>query len=139
VEERARDPVAREGLAGSMTKPSLTSSWLTNRFGHRNRQDASPAQAEEAHQWIRKVLPRISSQTASERIRIQYGGMSNPRTPGTPLEPDIDGALVRWREPPTRAAYGDHQKRLPRIARARVSIPLCFDECLDLMCCFLLR
>ena len=56
---------------------------------------ASPAQAEEAHQWIRKVLSTKFSQAASERIRIQYGGSVNPENAKELLsKPDIDGALV---------------------------------------------
>ena len=56
---------------------------------------ASPAQAEEAHQWIRKVLATKFSQTASEKIRIQYGGSVKPENAKELLsKPDIDGALV---------------------------------------------
>ena len=56
---------------------------------------ASPAQAEEAHQWIRKVLATHFSQTVSERIRIQYGGSVKPENAKELLtKPDIDGALV---------------------------------------------
>jgi len=56
---------------------------------------ASPEQAEEAHQWIRKVLATHFSQSASERIRIQYGGSVKPENAKELLsKPDIDGALV---------------------------------------------
>jgi triosephosphate isomerase len=56
---------------------------------------ASPAQAEEAHQWIRKVLATKFSPAASERIRIQYGGSVKPENAKELLsKPDIDGALV---------------------------------------------
>lgn len=56
---------------------------------------ASPAQAEEAHQWIRKVLATKFSQAASEKIRIQYGGSVKPENAKELLsKPDIDGALV---------------------------------------------
>ena len=56
---------------------------------------ASAAQAEEAHQWIRKVLATHFSQTVSERIRIQYGGSVKPENAKELLtKPDIDGALV---------------------------------------------
>ncbi len=56
---------------------------------------ASAAQAEEAHQWIRKVLATKFSQAASERIRIQYGGSVKPENAKELLsKPDIDGALV---------------------------------------------
>ena len=56
---------------------------------------ASPAQAEEAHQWIRKVLATKFSVAASEKIRIQYGGSVKPENAKELLsKPDIDGALV---------------------------------------------
>ena len=56
---------------------------------------ASAEQAEEAHQWIRKVLSEKFSKTASERIRIQYGGSVKAENAKELLsKPDIDGALV---------------------------------------------
>ena len=56
---------------------------------------ASPAQAEEAHQFIRKVIADKFSNAASERIRIQYGGSVKAENAKELLsKPDIDGALV---------------------------------------------
>jgi triosephosphate isomerase (TIM) len=56
---------------------------------------ASPEQAQEAHQFIRKTLATRFSPTASERIRIQYGGSVKPENAKELLsQPDIDGALV---------------------------------------------
>jgi len=56
---------------------------------------ASPAQAEEAHQWIRKIIATRFSKTAAERVRIQYGGSVKPENARELLsKPDIDGALV---------------------------------------------
>lgn len=56
---------------------------------------ASPAQAEEAHQWIRKMLATHFSPAASEKMRIQYGGSVKPENAKELLsKPDIDGALV---------------------------------------------
>src|SRR5476651_359680 len=56
---------------------------------------ASPAQAEEAHQWIRKILGARFSTAAAERVRIQYGGSVKPENAKELLsKPDIDGALV---------------------------------------------
>jgi triosephosphate isomerase len=56
---------------------------------------ASPAQAEEAHQWIRSLLATHFSQTAADRVRIQYGGSVKPENAKELLsKPDIDGALV---------------------------------------------
>jgi triosephosphate isomerase len=56
---------------------------------------ASPAQAEEAHQWIRKILGIRFSTTAAEKVRIQYGGSVKAENAKELLsKPDIDGALV---------------------------------------------
>jgi triosephosphate isomerase len=56
---------------------------------------ASPAQAEEAHQWIRKVLGTNFSAAVAEKVRIQYGGSVKPENAKELLsKPDIDGALV---------------------------------------------
>jgi triosephosphate isomerase len=56
---------------------------------------ATPAQAEETHQFIRKVIADKFSNAASERIRIQYGGSVKAENAKELLsKPDIDGALV---------------------------------------------
>jgi len=56
---------------------------------------ASPEQAEEAHQWIRKILGQRFSTTAAEKVRIQYGGSVKAENAKELLsKPDIDGALV---------------------------------------------
>ena len=56
---------------------------------------ATPVQAEEAHQWIRKVVGTKFSNAAAERLRIQYGGSVKAENAKELLsKPDIDGALV---------------------------------------------
>jgi len=56
---------------------------------------ASPAQAQEAHAFIRKTIAAISDQTTADKIRIQYGGSVKPdNTKALMSQPDIDGALV---------------------------------------------
>ena len=55
---------------------------------------ATPAQACEAHGWIRERLRALLGE-AAERIRIQYGGSVRPDNAAALLrEPEIDGALV---------------------------------------------
>ncbi|GAK52666.1 triosephosphate isomerase [Candidatus Moduliflexus flocculans] len=56
---------------------------------------ATPAQAQEVHAFIRKLLNDIFGQTTAEATRIQYGGSVKPDN-ATELmsQPDIDGALV---------------------------------------------
>ena len=56
---------------------------------------ASAAQAEEAHQWIRKILGSQFGQPVADRVRIQYGGSVKAENAKELLsKPDIDGALV---------------------------------------------
>ncbi len=56
---------------------------------------ATPLQAEEVHQLIRRKLQMLYSKEISEKIRIQYGGSVTPENiKGLMEEEDIDGALV---------------------------------------------
>jgi len=56
---------------------------------------ASPAQAQEAHAFIRKTIAAISDQATADKIRIQYGGSVKPdNTEALMSQSDIDGALV---------------------------------------------
>jgi len=55
---------------------------------------ASTAQAQEVHQFLRKLLVE-HYRDAAERVRIQYGGSVKPENvSGLMAQPDIDGALV---------------------------------------------
>jgi len=57
--------------------------------------NATPAQAQEAHAFIRHTLREMSDETTAERVRIQYGGSVNPENARELMsQPDIDGALV---------------------------------------------
>ena len=57
--------------------------------------NATPSQAQEAHQFIRKTIGEMADENTAERIRIQYGGSVKPANcPNLMCEPDIDGALV---------------------------------------------
>ncbi len=56
---------------------------------------ATPAQAGEAHDFIRQWLTRGLSPAVSERTRLLYGGSVKPDNFGELLkQPDVDGALV---------------------------------------------
>jgi triosephosphate isomerase len=56
---------------------------------------ASPAQAQEVHAFIRKLLSEIFGTQGAEAIRIQYGGSVKPDNVDELMaQPDIDGALV---------------------------------------------
>ncbi|MEP7072150.1 MAG: triose-phosphate isomerase [Verrucomicrobiota bacterium] len=57
--------------------------------------NATAAQAQEAHAYIRRILAELSDQATAERIRIQYGGSVKPSNARELMsQPDIDGALV---------------------------------------------
>src|SRR5256885_6296098 len=57
--------------------------------------NATPAQAQEAHAFIRHTLGKISDAATADRVRIQYGGSVKPDNARELMsQPDIDGALV---------------------------------------------
>src|ERR1700736_1055842 len=57
--------------------------------------NATPAQAQEAHAFIRDTLREMSDDATADRIRIQYGGSVKPDNARALMsQPDIDGALV---------------------------------------------
>jgi triosephosphate isomerase len=57
--------------------------------------NATPAQAQEAHSFIRHTLSELSNKATADRIRIQYGGSVKPENARELMsQPDIDGALV---------------------------------------------
>ena len=56
---------------------------------------ASPAQAQEVHALIRKVLAKMSNPGAAQAVRIQYGGSMKPANARELMsQPDIDGGLI---------------------------------------------
>jgi triosephosphate isomerase len=57
--------------------------------------NATPAQAQEVHQGIRKQVGQMYSWAIAEKLIIQYGGSVKPENAGELLsQTDIDGALV---------------------------------------------
>jgi triosephosphate isomerase len=56
---------------------------------------ATPEQAEEVHQFIRKRIEKLYSQEIAEEVRVQYGGSVTPENiKGLMGQENIDGALV---------------------------------------------
>jgi len=56
---------------------------------------ATPAQAQEVHLLIRKIIGQTYSWASAEKVVIQYGGSVKPENSRELLsQPDIDGALV---------------------------------------------
>jgi triosephosphate isomerase (TIM) len=57
--------------------------------------NATPAQAQEAHAFIRRTLREMADDATADRIRIQYGGSVKPENARELMsQADIDGALV---------------------------------------------
>jgi triosephosphate isomerase (TIM) len=56
---------------------------------------AAPAEAEQVHREIRRIVGEIGGGETSNRLRILYGGSVKPENVDSLMaEPDIDGALV---------------------------------------------
>jgi triosephosphate isomerase len=56
---------------------------------------ASPAQAQEVHAAVRKILEGIAGRAVAQGLRIQYGGSVKPDNIDDLMsQPDLDGALV---------------------------------------------
>ena len=56
---------------------------------------ATPAQAQEAHQYIRGLLAKLFNKEVADVVRIQYGGSVKPdNIKELMAQPDLDGALV---------------------------------------------
>jgi triosephosphate isomerase len=56
---------------------------------------ATPAQAQDVHALIRRVLARMCNPGAAQAVRIQYGGSMKPANAKELMaQPDIDGGLI---------------------------------------------
>jgi len=56
---------------------------------------ATPAQAEEVHEYIREIIGSLYNKDVSENLTIQYGGSVKPENAAELMsQKDIDGALV---------------------------------------------
>lgn len=56
---------------------------------------ATPAQAQEAHAFIRKLVAKIAGEKTAESVRILYGGSVKPSNAEELFgQPDIDGGLI---------------------------------------------
>ena len=57
--------------------------------------NATDAQAQEVHAFIRQTLGRIWNRDFADRVRIQYGGSMKPdNATGLLAQPDVDGGLI---------------------------------------------
>ena len=57
--------------------------------------NATPSQAEEAHQFVRSLVSELYGDDVAQQIRIQYGGSVKPQNARELFEqPNVDGFLV---------------------------------------------
>jgi triosephosphate isomerase len=57
--------------------------------------NATDAQAQEVHAFIRQTLGKMWNKDFSDRVRIQYGGSMKPENAkGLLAQPDVDGGLI---------------------------------------------
>jgi triosephosphate isomerase len=58
-------------------------------------ENATPAQAQEVHALVRRLLAARFGESVSQTVRIQYGGSVTPDNARDLMgQPDVDGALV---------------------------------------------
>jgi triosephosphate isomerase len=84
----------RNGLARHLASPRLIVAYEPV-WAIGTGKTASPAQAQEAHAFIRQVAAQGSSAAAAQAVRILYGGSVKPDNVAQLMaQPDVDGGLV---------------------------------------------
>jgi triosephosphate isomerase len=84
----------RNGLARHLASPRLIVAYEPV-WAIGTGKTASPAQAQEAHAFIRQVAAQASSAAAAQAVRILYGGSVKPDNVAQLMaQPDVDGGLV---------------------------------------------
>ena len=84
----------KEGLTG-LTSPTSIVIAYEPVWAIGTGKTATPAQAEEAHAFIRKEFAKLYGDAAAQAVRILYGGSVKPDNMATLMkEADIDGGLV---------------------------------------------
>ena len=96
VTEKVLDDHVRNGLAGlsAADMESVTIAYEPV-WAIGTGKTATPAQAQEAHAFIRKVMAQMWNAETAAKVRIQYGGSVKPENAKELMgQADIDGALV---------------------------------------------
>jgi len=94
--EKVLDTQLMNGLAG-VSAESLTRLVLAYEpvWAIGTGKNATPAQAQEAHAFLRRRVGDLSGSKAAENLLVQYGGSVKPDNARSLLgQPDVDGALV---------------------------------------------
>jgi triosephosphate isomerase len=84
----------RNGLTRHLTSPSLVIAYEPV-WAIGTGKTATPAQAQEAHAFIRGVVAQAAAPAAAQAVRILYGGSVKPDNIAALMaQPDVDGGLV---------------------------------------------
>jgi triosephosphate isomerase len=84
----------RGGLARHLTSPRLVIAYEPV-WAIGTGKTATPAQAQEAHAFIRGVVAQAANPAAAQAVRILYGGSVKPDNIAALMaQPDVDGGLV---------------------------------------------
>jgi triosephosphate isomerase (TIM) len=84
----------REGLAHHLSSPRLVIAYEPV-WAIGTGKTATPAQAQEAHAFVRRVVATVAGGDVASRIRILYGGSVKPDNVASLMaQPDVDGGLV---------------------------------------------
>ncbi len=84
----------RDGLTRHLTSPRLVIAYEPV-WAIGTGKTATPAQAQEAHAFIRGVVAQAASTAAAQAVRILYGGSVKPDNVAALMaQPDVDGGLV---------------------------------------------
>jgi triosephosphate isomerase len=84
----------RDGLTRHLTSPRLVVAYEPV-WAIGTGKTATPAQAQEAHAFIRGVVARAANPAAAQAVRILYGGSVKPDNIAALMaQPDVDGGLV---------------------------------------------
>jgi len=84
----------RSGLTRHLTSPRLVIAYEPV-WAIGTGKTATPAQAQEAHAFIRGVVAQAATPAAAQAVRILYGGSVKPDNIAALMaQPDIDGGLV---------------------------------------------
>jgi triosephosphate isomerase len=84
----------RNGLARHLTSPRLVVAYEPV-WAIGTGKTATPAQAQEAHAFIRGVVAQAANPAAAQAVRVLYGGSVKPDNVAALMaQPDVDGGLV---------------------------------------------
>jgi len=88
------DRQVRQGLTRHLASPRLVIAYEPV-WAIGTGKTATPAQAQEAHSFIRGVVEKAANPAAAQALRILYGGSVKPDNIATLMaQPDLDGGLV---------------------------------------------